>query len=119
LPGDGPAARRAWAIGATPLSRGDLSELATYSLNLDTRTPLWYHVLKEAEVVSGGQRLGPVGARIVGEVFIGLLQLDGSSDLNRFRWRPTLPRRNNAPAGDFRMVDLLTLAKVDPASRGQ
>jgi len=107
------------AIGATPLGRGDLSELATYSLNLDTRTPLWYYVLKEAEVVNGGQRLGPVGARIVGEVFIGLLQLDGNSYLNRFRWRPTLPRRNNAPAGDFRMVDLLTLAQVDPASRGQ
>jgi len=107
------------AIGATRLGRGDLSELATYSLNLDTRTPLWYYVLKEAEVVNGGQRLGPVGARIVGEVFIGLLQLDGNSYLNRFRWRPTLPRRNNAPAGDFRMVDLLTLAQVDPASRGQ
>ena len=55
----------------------------------------------------------------MGEVFIGLLRLDSGSYLNRFRWRPTLPRRNDAPVGDFRMVDLLTLAKVDPASRGQ
>ena len=119
--GDGPAARRVdhWPYCDTICGRGDLSELATYSLNLDTRTPLWCYVLKEAEVVNGGQRLGPVGAWIVGEVFIGLLQLDGNSYLNRFRWRPTLPRRNDAPAGDFRMVDLLTLAQVDPASRGQ
>jgi hypothetical protein len=107
------------AIGATPLGTGDLSELRSYGLRLESSTPLWYYVLKEAEVVNDGLRLGPVGARIVGEVFIGLLQLDSNSYLNRFRWRPTLPRRNNQRTGDFRMVDLLTLAKVDPASRGQ
>jgi hypothetical protein len=32
------------------------------------------------------------------------------------RWRPTLPSRT---PGDFRMVDLLTFARVDPRSRGQ
>jgi hypothetical protein len=30
-------------------------------------------------------------------------------------WRPTLPSRT----GEFRMVDFLAFAKVDPASRGQ
>jgi hypothetical protein len=29
-----------------------------------------------------------------------------------------LPRRTGA-TGDFRMIDLLTFAKVDPTSRGQ
>lgn len=42
-------------------------------------TPLWYYVLKEAEVLTGGTRLGPTGGRIVGEVLLGLLQLDPGS----------------------------------------
>ncbi len=107
------------AIGAAPLSSGDLSELSAYGLGLERNTPLWYYILKEAGVVNGGLRLGPVGARIVGEVFIGVLQLQPDSYLNRIGWRPTLPRRNTSSTGDYRMVDLLTLAKVDPTSRGQ
>ena len=79
-------------------------------------TPLWYYVLKEAEL-SGGARLVGVGARIVGEVFLGLLTLDEHSYLWRHRrWRPTLPSRAR---GTFGMVDLLTFAGVDPASRRQ
>ena len=34
---------------------------------LHEKTPLWYYILKEAQVRSGGERLGPVGARIVAE----------------------------------------------------
>jgi hypothetical protein len=69
-------------------------------------------VLKEAEVVENGLRLGPVGSLIVGEVFIGLLQLDSNSFLrSNPSWRPTLPRRDGS-TGDFRMVDLLTFAGV-------
>ena len=30
-------------------------------------TPLWFHVLKEAEIVAAGRRLGPLGSRIVME----------------------------------------------------
>ena len=35
--------------------------------------------LKEAELREDGLRLGPVGGRIVAEVFIGLFQLDPDS----------------------------------------
>jgi hypothetical protein len=42
-------------------------------------TPLWYYILREADVRCGGDRLGPVGALIVGEVLVGLLDLDPSS----------------------------------------
>jgi hypothetical protein len=44
----------------------------------DKATPLWYYTLKEAEVLAKGERLGPVGSRIVAEVFVGLLQRPGS-----------------------------------------
>jgi hypothetical protein len=43
------------------------------------QTPLWYYILREADVRSKGDRLGPVGGRIVGEVLVGLLNLDPSS----------------------------------------
>jgi len=101
------------------LSGRDFLELRSFRLDLEDSTPLWFYVLKEAEVMEGGRRLGPVGGRIVGEVFIGLLQLDRDSYLNQRAWRPTLPARSGRVTGDFHMVDFLTFAGVDPASRGQ
>ena len=104
------------AMRVPPLSPADLRELASLGVGFERDTPLWHYVLKEAEV-AGGSRLAGIGARIVGEVFVGLLKLDRHSFLWRHRdWRPTLPGRS---AGTFGMVDLLTLAQVDPASRGQ
>jgi hypothetical protein len=102
------------------LPKDDLKELSGFGVKLDESTPLWYYVLKEAEIMANGSRLGPVGARIVGEVIIGLLQLDRDSYLTADpEWRPTLPTRSGKVTGDFRMVDFLTFAGVDPTSRGQ
>jgi hypothetical protein len=42
-------------------------------------TPLWFYILREADVCCGGNGLGPVGGRIVGEVLVGLLDLDPAS----------------------------------------
>jgi hypothetical protein len=79
---------------------------------MDTSTPLFAYILKEAEVLEDGRRLGPVGARIVGEVFVGLLTEDQASYLSANPgWKPTLP--STAP-GDFRMKDLLAFAGVVP-----
>jgi hypothetical protein len=79
---------------------------------MEKSTPLWYYILKEAELVENGLRLGPVGGRIVGEVFIGLLKADDSSYLAaRPNWTPVLP---SATPGDFRLTDLLTFAGVVP-----
>jgi hypothetical protein len=104
------------AMGVPALGPPELSELAGLGVGFEADTPLWYYVLKEAEL-SGGARLVGVGARIVGEVFLGLLTLDRNSYLWRNRrWRPTLPSR---VAGTFGMVDLLTFSGVDPRSRGQ
>jgi hypothetical protein len=52
-------------------------------------TPLWYYILREADVRCGGNRLGPVGARIVGDVLVGLLDLDSTSVRHApVDWRP-------------------------------
>jgi hypothetical protein len=51
-------------------------------------TPLWFYVLREAEVLEAGERLGPVGSRIVTETIIGQLRADPSSFVNQ-NWDPT------------------------------
>ena len=103
----------------TALTAANFEELRAYGLGLKSSTPLWYYVLKEAELVEDGLRLGPVGGRIVGEVFIGLLQTDPKSFLNaQPHFRPIASTRTGRPE-DFRMVDFLTFAWVDPTSRGQ
>ncbi|HEV8559845.1 MAG TPA: heme peroxidase family protein [Actinophytocola sp.] len=109
----------AMALGIQPLWAEHFPELQQLGHGLPSSTPLWYYALKEAEV-AGGQRLAGVGARIVAEVFVGLLQLDPGAYLaTQPGWVPTLPRRGGLPTGDFTMVDLLTFARVDPTSRGQ
>ncbi|HVQ13115.1 MAG TPA: heme peroxidase family protein, partial [Vicinamibacterales bacterium] len=104
-------------MGVRPLAASQLSELSSLNVGLETNTPLWYYALKEAEVLTDGLTLAGVGARLVGEVILGLLQVDSSSYLSQSRpWRPSLPRQNRET---FKMVDLLRFAGVDPATRGQ
>jgi hypothetical protein len=108
--------RVAQAMQAPVLAPADLDELAGYGLALERHTPLWYYILREADLIGGGERLGPVGGRIVGEVIIGLLQLDPESFLSALpQWRPTFTGRS----GGFRMVDFLGFAGVGPDARGQ
>jgi hypothetical protein len=79
-------------------------------LGLTGDTPLWYYILREAEVDNGGLRLGPVGATIVAEVLVGLLSADPSSYLRlEPGWKPELP---SAVPGTFTIVDLLRFAGV-------
>lgn len=88
-------------MGITPLSADEVAHVWPRG------TPLWFYILKEAEHRGDGDRLGPVGARIVAEVLIGLLRADPTSYLsvepNR---QPSLP----AAGPVFGLADLLALA---------
>jgi hypothetical protein len=87
-------------MGAAVLSDADLA------LPGGGPAPLWYYILKEAEVQAGGRHLGEVGGRIVAEVFLGLLEKDPSSYLrNEPGWKPFL-----TAGGDFTMPDLITFS---------
>ncbi|PSL39409.1 hypothetical protein CLV49_3045 [Labedella gwakjiensis] len=90
-------------MGAPVLSDDDLG------LPDGGAAPLWYYILKEASVLGdGGRHLGPVGGRIVAEVFIGLLQQDASSYLrNQPTWRPFLP---SVVEHDFTVPDLIAMS---------
>jgi hypothetical protein len=63
-------------LGETPLTRDEVGVSAT---QWQGETPLWYYILREADVRTGGHRLGPVGGRIVGDVLVGLLDADPQS----------------------------------------
>ncbi|GAA1636722.1 heme peroxidase family protein [Saccharothrix algeriensis] len=87
------------ALGQTPLTDDQLG------LPKPGPAPLWYYLLREANQLAGGKHLGPVGGRIVAEVFLGLLAADPSSYLRADPgWTPFLP---SATAGDFTMADLI------------
>lgn len=72
--------------------------VAGASADLSSGTPLWLYLLLEAEKVGReteaghfdkGEGLGPVGARIVAETIIGLIELDSRSFLAQNRsWYP-------------------------------
>ena len=85
-------------LGEAPLTADELDR------QWPDGTPLWFYILKEAEHRGGGDRLGPVGGRIVAEVLVGLLRADQASYLSREpEWVPPLP----AAGPRFGLTDLL------------
>jgi|SRR5215211_3604953 len=98
--------RVAKAMNLPALAPADLDDLKTFHLR--ERTPLWFYVLREAQVTADGKHLGPVGGRIVAEVIIGLIKGDPQSYLSQDPdWTPTY-----GPDGSFTTVDLLKAADV-------
>ena len=93
------------------LPAGEAALLASSGGILQQKTPLWYYCLREAMVLgAGGERLGPVGGRIVAETFVRMLKRDANSYLNASGgFTPFLP---SAVAGDFTVADLVNFAKV-------
>ena len=73
-------------MGVTPLTA---EQVGIASAGWKAETPLWYYILREADVCTGGHRLGPVGGQIVTEVLVGLIDADGTSFRQNDRnWRP-------------------------------
>jgi hypothetical protein len=92
------------ALGETPLTPEEIGPAADGS---NGSTPLWYYVLREADRRTGGDRLGPVGGRIVGEVLVGLLSADTTSVLHA-------PHDWHASAS---LIELLTSASSNDVRR--
>jgi Animal haem peroxidase len=92
------------AVGAPTVFSG--KELGT---KLDP-TPLWFYILKEAELLAGGRTLGPTGARIVAEVLIGMLRTDPSSFLSQQpTWKPNPAYFGSADT--FGLAELIEFAR--------
>lgn len=97
------------AMGVRPLSQAQLTTgpdgAVLKAHGMHRQTPLWYYVLKEAQALHDGNRLGPVGSLIIAETFLGLVHGDHNSFMwRRSNWTPELPSKQK---GDFTMADLL------------
>ncbi len=95
------------ALDVEPLTEDEVGLAKT---GYHGETPLFYYILKEAEVRTGSERLGDVGGRIVAEVLLGLIDGDPTSYRNaESEWRPTLPGDQQ---GQFTVADLLRFARA-------
>lgn len=75
---------------------------------LEGRAPLWFYILKEAEILHKGHHLGEVGSRIVAETLIGLAWFDHYSYLfQQPQWTPAAEDIKGLDA----KLDMLALTK--------
>jgi hypothetical protein len=92
-------------VGEAPVAR---EKIGLAALGWPGETPLWYYVMRESAVREDGERLGPVGSLIVGEVLLGVIDADPSSQRSVDPdWQPSLPGRQ---PGRFTLTDLLAPA---------
>ena len=110
---------------ATTEDQKDLRPLAKIAKGFAGNAPLWAYILSEAQVVSWEKagssvpkddipvKLGPVGGRIVAEVFAALLRGDRTSYLNTNRLRdgaPFTPIPGFTRDGAFGLAQLINVA---------
>ena len=99
---------------ATEEDHGSNCLLTEISPNFAGNAPLWYYILAEAQQAfirnTTPIRLGPVGGRIVGEVFVGLMFGDSQSYVRQNpSWRP---HTDLMPKGRFGMAELIGAARA-------
>jgi len=83
-------------------------------LEIKNNTPLWYYILKEAEIRNDGKHLSDVGGIIVGETITGLLESDSTSFVNRTtEW---LFKLGNSGNDLVSIIDILEFIDETPPS---
>jgi hypothetical protein len=103
------------AMGNKKIDLSGLPDLRGSEASPDyrTNTPLWYYILKEAELLKDGEALGPTGARIVAETFLGLLWHDPHSYLRAHPWwQPTI-----GPGNTFGLQHLVAYTLGIPGAK--
>ena len=105
----------------------ELKPIADIARGFAGHAPLWAYILSEAQVnyrdkIDRGacpdrtsMTLGPVGGRIVADVFAALLRGDPTSYLNRGvhylnQGTPFIPIEDFAPSGEFGLAELIEVA---------
>lgn len=119
----------ATALGVTPLTPAQLEDragddvkqaLAALRDGDHGGTPLWYYVLKEAELQGNGSFLGEVGSRVLAETFVYLLRQDDTSYVRASNhWTPAQGVHFEDGSLVLTLPDLLRFAGVLPDAAGR
>lgn len=102
LPSGQAACQRA-GIPVIAFNKSDRDYECLQELDMLYRTPLWYYLLYEAEMIGtddaghGSLTLGPLGSQIVGEVFLALLKSDKDAYVHHYWEPPAFSVRPGAP----------------------
>jgi hypothetical protein len=105
----------AHAYGLDPLNPEQIAQGPDKEILLnfgyDTKTPLWYYILKEAELTTRGAHLGVLGSKLVADVIMAAIVRDPDSYHSIDRsWIPTLHGPENPEL--FGMANLLRFANA-------
>ena len=84
----------------------DQSGSVLREIGLEQNTPLFYYLLKEAELTAGGLALGPIGSHIVSDVIQGALEADPESYISSVGPKWKLPSWR-FPSGSRRPINSL------------
>jgi len=116
------------ALGVVPLTPAQLEDragddvrraLAALRRRGHGGTPLWYYVLKEAELQGNGSFLGEVGSRVLAETFVYLLRQDDTSYVRASNhWTPAQGVHFEDGSLVLTLPDLLRFAGVLPDAAG-
>ncbi len=125
LPSGEQIANKMMHAGATEITEEQIKQVsdAGKKLGFDKGTSLWVYILAEGTTVgqlnktqngqakfTKGEGLGPVGARLVAEVIIGLMEHDQRSFMGRNRnWSP-MDSHDKIGSGVTSLYELLTAA---------
>ncbi|HEX8249597.1 MAG TPA: heme peroxidase family protein [Pyrinomonadaceae bacterium] len=101
-------------IGKTVLTADEITsgphETILKDPNFQGKTPLWYYILKEAEIIGGGSRLGTIGSYIVAETLVKLIQRSPISVFDG-KWNSQFSFINGKnPLDGVEMADLIKFA---------
>src|SRR5262249_11991438 len=93
-----------------------VQQILTSSGMLEETTPLWFYTLKEAAIRGCGEKLGPLGSRIVMETLDAAIQRASPSILaDDNRWRPD-PRLRPSSPDSYSFTDLIRFAALTTGS---
>jgi len=83
-----------------------------HQIGLEGNTPLFYYLLKEAEINGTGLTLGPIGSHIVAEVILGALMADADSYISVFGPTWKLPQWRFPSGSDEQVRSLIRIIRL-------
>jgi hypothetical protein len=99
------------AVDLIPISSGQIEAVAArvseeqakvlHETGLSQRTPLWYYILAEADYYHNGNRLGPVGGRLIASVLLEAANRSHDFQHKEDGWDPILGKEEGFDLGEL------------------